>query len=73
MDPTAAGKSEGPRHTLSRVFDVHAADTDVYEAELLPLADSVAAGLNAAAIFCGHHRSGRGALFETAVPLLLDA
>ena len=58
------GRTEGVRHTLTRIFDVHASDSDVYEAEVLPLAGSVAAGLNAAVVIAGHHRNGRSGLFE---------
>ena len=37
IELVAAGESEGPKHTLSRVFDAHSSDRDVYDAELAPL------------------------------------
>ena len=73
VELVSPGRTEGARHTLTRVFDVHASDSDIFEAEVLPLAGGVAAGLNAAVIVVGHRCSGRSHLFEAIAPRAIDA
>jgi hypothetical protein len=62
----------GTRHTLSRIFDAHASDHDVWEAEVKPLVGSFVGGENVAIILAGHMRSGRDALFGAVASLSVE-
>lgn len=65
-------KAEGERHTLSRIFDPHASDQDVWESEGKPMIDSVVAGENVSMVLAGHMRSGRDALFGAMASLSME-
>jgi hypothetical protein len=73
MELVPSGKSDGEKHTFSRIFDVHASDKDVYESEVLPLLGSFVAGENVSLVTMGHHRGGHGQLFGVIAPLCVDA
>ena len=49
MELVPSGKSDGEKHTFSRIFDVHASDKDVYESEVLPLIGGMASATGSAA------------------------
>ena len=69
MELVPSGKSDGEKHTFSRIFDVHASDKDVYESEVLPLIGGMVAGENVSVITMGHHRGGHGHLLGVIAPL----
>ena len=73
MELVPSGKSDGEKHTFSRIFDVHASDKDVYESEVLPLIGGLVAGENVSLVTMGHHRGGHGQLLGVVAPLCIDA
>ena len=73
MELVPSGKSDGEKHTFSRIFDVHASDKDVYESEVLPLIGGLVAGENVGLVTMGHHRGGHGQLLGVVAPLCIDA
>ena len=68
-----AGRTEGETHTFSRIFDVHASDTDVYDAEVVPLLQQLVAGTNVNIVVAGNHRAGHASLVNKLVPLIVDS
>ena len=73
MELVPSGKSDGEKHTFSRIFDVHASDKDVYESEVLPMLGSFVDGRNVSIVTMGNHRGAHGQLFGVLAPLCVDA
>lgn len=72
LELVPAGHTEGERFTFSAIFDAHASDKDLCEAEVLPLLASLVEGSNVHVVVLGHHRSGHVQLVNTLAPLLVD-
>ena len=72
LELVPAGKTEGERHSYSRIFDEYASDKDVYETEVLPLLEALTNGENAGVVVMGYHRSGHSELVNKLVPLMVD-
>lgn len=72
LELVPAGQTDGERHSFSRIYDDHASDKDIYEAEMLPLLEGLVGGSNASVVIMGHHRGGHTALVNTLVPLIVD-
>ena len=58
LELVPAGAGEGPKHTLSRIFDALATDRDIYTSELEPMLSHLIEGSNVSIIVAGNHRSG---------------
>ena len=59
MELVPVGQKDGERHTLTRIYDVHASDGEVCEEEVgTQLLRPLIAGENATLLVFGHHRAG---------------
>lgn len=63
----------GTRHTFSRIFDTHANDRDLWEAEVKPLIAPLVSGENVAIVTAGHMRSGRESVFSALATFTAEA
>jgi hypothetical protein len=73
LELVPAGQTEGERYEFSCIFDAHAADKEVCESELTPLASQLTSGCNSHLVTLGHHRGGHMSLVDAAAPMLVDA
>ena len=59
LELVAAGEEDGPKHTLSRIFDNQATDRDIYAGEVEPMLSHLISGNNISVITAGYEKSGR--------------
>lgn len=73
LELVPAGKSEGEKFQISQIYDAHATDRELCDAELLPLAKRLVGGSNVHVVTLGHHRGGHTAFADAAAPMLVDS
>ena len=72
LELVPAGQTEGEQYDFSRVFDTHASDKEVCEAEMLPLITHLTSGSHVHIVTLGHHRGGHSSLVDVSAPALVS-